>query len=238
MDIKKFKQTILEAIDEGLEEVKVRELAKEAINTYNAEIINDFSGYTDALQEAAEANDYTIYDDYLTLNVKGRPVIEEPLRSELLEKYGEEAINNLIDETIRAFTDELSAKYEDAFGVLGRSGGYWGFKITDDDVAISDEGYNVAIDDVIKQAEDWEDYHYKEYVAEANEKEIASIFDSVVFYDTARVVEVIEDVKGLEFKPEFLAKMTELSEMIDEKEKEMNNKSFYDAFLDEKGENE
>ena len=153
-------------------------------------------------EDVAEGTKYTVYEDALCINVKGRPDIWVDIPDDMLETAGD-----YIDTYISDLADSLH-KEDDDFVIYGRSGGYWGYKNFENYITINDKGLKVLKDKVIELMKDEDN-------TDSNSYEI------VDYYKEDLADEL--DGRHLSISKDFLKKLEDLSSVIDTNEKIIND---------------
>lgn len=230
MDLRRLEEALDLALTEELpQETNLEDKILKELKNWEPEILDELqkSDLAEMLEPCAEANDYVIYDEALTIDVKGRPNIQEPLLSELNDKLGNDTVGQIIFDEIQTFAD-----YElpNDIVILGRSGGYWGYDNVTSAATITEHGYEVLKNAVIGYLND-ENLQYKERLADADEDELEGIIYDCIYSNTNDLsTELRENEETVEIESGMLEKMKELSDRIDEKEAEMNTEEFWSKY--------
>ena len=176
-----------------------------------------------SLEDLAEANGYKVYggdgfdDNALVIDVKGRPDITNQKVDEFLQSHPDE-LQWAIDDFADGCRDDISG-----FTIRGRMGGYWGLSNLDDNITITETGYDSMVNKVNEFLNDPELYK-SELEETQTEEDLKSLIYDVIQYNTTEIANtLIENDNALDIKPEFLEKMNELKDRIDAQEQAWND---------------
>lgn len=229
MDVRKLDKILEMALSEALP-VELDQIILNELKEWTPEILESVADYIyENEADIAEQAGYKCYggdgfkDNALVLNVKGRPDIDP-------DKVGRENNEDFWDEielAIADFADVLKDEFE-GFTIRGRMGGYWGLADLDHNIQITEHGYELMKVKTLELLEDPELY-YKEAMEEAEtEEDVKSVVYDVINYELTSVSNaLITGDDTIEIKPEFLARMNELSDLIDKQEKAMQEPEFW-----------
>lgn len=165
-------------------------------------------------------------DNYMMLNVKERPNITFDIDTLGVD---EDLFYDQLDYWISDLANELKAEFPN-FAILGRSGGYWGLKVSHEDLKftrelaerfveeiMNDSAYleGVLGDTDIKTADDFIEYYWDSNSAMFSYGSVLDLADEIGVTD------------ALDFTDEFKKSLADLETSIDSEEKEMNSIDFW-----------
>ena len=185
------------------------------LKNFEPDIIDYIYDKESVFKDVAEGTKYTVYEDALCLNVKGRPDIWVDISDDMLETAGD-----YIDTYISELADSLHEE-DDDFVIYGRMGGYWGYKNFENYITINDKGLKVLKDKVIELMKDEDKADWTPY-------------DIILDYKE----ELADELDGwyLTISKDFLKKLEDLSSIIDDEEKKLNDE--LKQMVENKGVNE
>lgn len=232
MDLRRLEEVLDLALTEELpQETNLDEIILKELKNWEPEILDELqkSDLAEMLEPCAEANDYVIYDEALTIDVKGRPNIQEPLLSELNDKFGNDTVGQIIFDEIQTFID-----YElpNDIVILGRSGGYWGYDNVTSAATITEHGYELMKNEVNELLHN-NDLVFPERLIDAGDDrlELEGVVYDCIYSNVNSIAHVLlNNEDTVEIEPGMLEKMKELSDRIDEKEAEMNTEEFWSKY--------
>lgn len=220
----------IERINEGLsrflEETTVPEEytiedAKKVVVDYSIDDIIESYDLIDVAEDLARGIDCQIYGERgltgncLVKKVKQMPYIDEEKAG---LDFGKEEDREKVDEAIRFFVEQIEQKYGDDFVIVGRSGGYWGLSNAEGHIEISEQGY----DNLAKMLLD----RYNKV-----DRESYPTLSDVMFVDDRDFgIKLAEDSDNFEFEKDYIEKMQSLIKDIEDEEKQMNSKEYWDSF--------
>ena len=172
------------------------------LKALESDIIDYIHDKESVFEDVAEGTKYTVYEDALCINVKGRPNINVDIPDDMLETAGD-----YIDTYISDLADSLH-KEDDDFVIYGRMGGYWGYKNFENYITINDKGLKVLKDKVIELMKDEDNTDFNSY-------------EIVDYYKEDLADEL--DGRHLSISKDFLKKLEDLSSVIDTNEKIIND---------------
>ena len=197
-------------ISESNKKVSLRKLKKvnesdeiiDDLKALESDIIDYIHDKESVFEDVAEGTKYTVYEDALCINIKGRPNIWVDIPDDMYE-----IAQDYIDTYISDLADSLHEEDKD-FVIYGRSGGYWGYENFEEHIVISDKGYKVLKDKVIELMKD-------------EDKADWSLYDIVVNH--LEELGDLLDASHLTLSKDFLKKLEDLSSIIDTNEKIIND---------------
>lgn len=223
--------------NEALEEDTLQKMAQDTIEEIleNNPVYDFFSKATlEQIEEpVAEKEDYTVYgetgENYLVLDVKGRPDIKNPEVQEILEKH-EDALLLAIEDFANLLLEEIPN-----FVTAGRMGGYWGLKDFDHNLVVSTRGKQIMVYQLVKLAKDNDADSYEGTLEEAEEEDRveAFLYDLADNYLEDLMNNLLDDDEAFEIKAEYLATMKKLEQAIDSQEKTWNEPEAWDYLTEE-----
>lgn len=226
MDIRELDKVLSLALEESLDDTSIDELIEQEIkeNGWETEILAqlDKDEKIQIISNVVDNYGYTIYDNALVFNVKGRPNIHYTDADIPAEEY------NL---ALSDFSNSLANEHED-FVTLGRSAGYWGIDNLSDKLVISEDGINVIKKEILKHL-NAPDEEYVEAMKET--EDVPSLVRGVIYdvlndYYTDFAYELCNYTDSLDIAPELIKEMTDISTAIDAKETEMDTAEFWAGY--------
>lgn len=219
-------------IDEAISTDTLDSLIKDALKDSTDYLLSETYGDFAYINELAESVGYKTYggSEYkstaLVMNVKGMPDLD---LDALGLAYDVDA-GDKIQLAINDFAEQLEEEFED-FTIRGRMGGYWGLANFEKNITISKDGY-ISLIDAVKVLLNDPTLKYKESFDEANDdnniEEIKDIISECIYYDSNELVNNLNsDPNYIEVKPEYLAKMNELRDLIKAQEKAMQDPTYW-----------
>ena len=207
-----------EMLDQALCEEEVKDesldkLASDTLGNYELDLLDCINDKDTILQDLAEQTVYTIYDDALCINVKGRPYIEVEMTEDEYDK---------VNEAIYRLAASLDKADED-FVVYGRMGGYWGYKGYADNIMINESGFETLKNKLIELVNNEDNKPDMDYNKEQDN--LDGYIDTFIYDNKELLAEEI-DADCLSFKSEYLDKLNNLAETIDKAEEAINRKEF------------
>ena len=190
----------------------IKELELDILDYY---IYGRDKGFKDAAEYSAKNNGYVYYntmygnEQAICINVKGRPRLDVDIPDDMYDEV-DELVNIEIDDFARDLKEE-----DNSFMIVGRSGGYWGYKLEYKDIdsfIINQKGIEKlkkTITSLIKE---------KYGDAELNYDEV----NDFVYEELGIIADALDD-KCIEIKKEIFDKLKSLETLIDDKEKEIND---------------
>lgn len=230
MDIKKLNETIEKALKEDF---SFDEVCKNEFQLYCDKHYIDLNDYipddVEYLKSVAESYDYKIYDNSIVLDVKGRPYIDGEKAG--LDFYKDEDCKR-VQYAVEFFAQDMERIFGDDFVILGRSGGYWGFdnpklEITAEGI----ENLKDAFPEFVKKSYDELDEEDKESFDINNEDDVADIAGRILsgtFGDFDEFVYAKLTYEDIDLAADIKENMETLSNLIDEEEKAMNTKKYWE----------
>ena len=229
MDVRKLDAVLDMALNEALP-ADLDDMIIRCLKEYQDEILESVADYISENEEdVAEQAGYKCYcgdgfqDNALVLDVKGRPDID----ADVVGRENNEDFWNEINLALADFADRLKEEIP-GFTIRGRMGGYWGISDLDHNIDITDHGYELMKVKTLELLNDPElMYNGAMEEAQTDEDRESVIYD-VLNYDLTVVSNaLITGDDTIEIKPEFLARMNELSDLIDKQEAEMQKPEFW-----------
>ena len=210
VSLKKLKR--VNESDETIVKV-IKELEPDILDYY---IYGRDKGFNDAAEYSAKNNGYVYYntrygnEQAICINVKGRPKINVDIPDDMYDEV-DELVNFEIDNFARDLKEE-----DNSFIIVGRSGGYWGYKLEYNDInnfTINQKGIEKLKKTITSLIEE------KYGDAELNYDEV----DDFVYEELDIIVDVLDDGHYIEIKKEIFDKLKSLETLIADKEKEIND---------------
>lgn len=193
-----------------------------------SEIYQDLTGVYDMILKS-EFSDF-----YALLNVKGRPNITFDIEALGVD---EDIFYDELEYWISDFADELKEEFPN-FTILGRSGGYWGLKLSYKDLVFTRNLAEKLVEEIFSDSD------YLEWVTSSKDIKTADDFVSSYWLNsssdfwsaTNAIVDWIYELgvtNTVDFSDEFKETWNKFKSSIDTAEKEVNNVDFWKRRLEE-----
>lgn len=212
---KGLNETIAEALNE-----ETIEDAKAIVNDYQIDDIIDYTDLENVAEDLAVSNGYLIYGesgtgDCLVKKVKNMPHIDEQASG---LDFSNEEDNEKVQTAIELFARRLEQDYGDDFVIMGRSAGYWGLNDVYSHIEISERGYEKLAELLLNRFNKLDREAYP------------TLSDVMLVDDRDFGIELVNDSDNFQFTKAYKEKMESLVKDIENEEKAMNTKEYWEQF--------